>query len=151
MKKLLYLSFTFILVLILGISCVFAQVGINSSNAVPNSSAGLDVDFTNKGLLIPRVTTAQRNAISSPADGLFIFNTDCQTFNYYNGGAWIAIGNISNISAPGSITGNSTPCMNATGVSYSISTVANATSYSWTVPSGASITGGQGTSIITVN
>ncbi len=51
----------------------------------------------------------------------------------------------------GSITGNTTVCNNETGVSYSISSVSGATSYNWTVPSGASVASGQGTTSITVN
>jgi len=58
-----------------------------------------------------------------------------------------------NIPTPsgGSISGNSTPCTNATGVSYSISGTSYANRFQWTVPSGASISSGQGTSTITVN
>jgi hypothetical protein len=52
---------------------------------------------------------------------------------------------------PGTITGLSTVCQNQNGVTYSISPVSNATSYSWTVPSGASITAGSGTTAITVD
>jgi len=41
----------------------------------PHPSAELDVQSTNKGLLPPRLTTAERNAIAEPATGLLIFNT----------------------------------------------------------------------------
>ncbi|MGQ0826970.1 MAG: T9SS type A sorting domain-containing protein [Bacteroidota bacterium] len=51
---------------------------------------------------------------------------------------------------PGTITGPTTTCDGKTGVIYSISAVANATSYSWTVPTGASITTGQGTTSVNV-
>ncbi|MBI4945652.1 MAG: T9SS type A sorting domain-containing protein [Bacteroidetes bacterium] len=50
----------------------------------------------------------------------------------------------------GTISGPSAACANQTGVIYSVASVANATSYNWTVPTGASITAGQGTSTITV-
>ena len=52
---------------------VRAQVGIGVSS--PDSSAALDITSTNKGLLAPRLTTAQRTAISNPASGLVIYNT----------------------------------------------------------------------------
>ncbi|MFZ2286207.1 MAG: hypothetical protein WAV93_04405 [Bacteroidales bacterium] len=52
---------------------------------------------------------------------------------------------------PGLISGNATPCVNATGVVYSISPVATATSYLWEVPVGVEIISGQGTISITVN
>ena len=52
--------------------------------------------------------------------------------------------------SPGSITGQGTVPPNITGLTYSITAVANATSYSWTVPTGWTITAGQGTVSITV-
>jgi len=52
---------------------------------------------------------------------------------------------------PVSITGNSTPCANSSGVVYSCPSVSGATSYTWTVPAGATIASGQGTNSITVN
>ncbi|MCX6244864.1 MAG: T9SS type A sorting domain-containing protein [Bacteroidetes bacterium] len=51
--------------------------------------------------------------------------------------------------APGTISGNATPCVNST-ESYSITAVPNATTYNWTVPSGATVQSGQGTAAVTV-
>jgi trimeric autotransporter adhesin len=51
-------------------------------------SAMLDVKSTNKGLLIPRLTTVQRNAISSPAAGLLVFDTTLGGIYYYAAGTW---------------------------------------------------------------
>ncbi len=51
-----------------------AQVGIGTTT--PNANAALDVESTTQGMLYPRMTTAQRDAIASPAKGLTIFNTD---------------------------------------------------------------------------
>ena len=51
------------------------NVSISPTGNAPDNSAALDIrDFTNKGVLIPRLTTAQRNAIPSPANSLLIFN-----------------------------------------------------------------------------
>ena len=69
-------------------STIQAQVGINSTNANPDNSAMLDVVSTNKGILIPRMTTTQRNLINTPANGLMIYNATDSVFNYYNGTAW---------------------------------------------------------------
>ena len=58
--------------------CLLAQntgVGINPTGSAPDPSAGLDVNYTNKGFLQPRLTTTQRNAIANPASGLSIYNT----------------------------------------------------------------------------
>ncbi len=68
--------------------CLFAQVGINANSSAPDASAGLDVDFSNKGFLPPRMTTVQRNGIASPAEGLVVYNLDEKALNMYNGVAW---------------------------------------------------------------
>lgn len=62
------------------------NVGIGT--ATPNASAALDITSTNKGVLLPRMTSAQRNAIPSPAEGLLVYNLDCKELNYYNGTTW---------------------------------------------------------------
>jgi uncharacterized protein (TIGR02145 family) len=54
-------------------------------------------------------------------------------------------------STPGTITGTQNPCQYETGVPYSINAVTGATSYNWTVPSGATVASGQGTTAITVD
>lgn len=71
-------------------SSSFCQsVSINSSGAVADTSAMLDVKSTTKGLLIPRMTAAQKNAIFQPATGLLVYQTDGETgFYYFNGTAW---------------------------------------------------------------
>lgn len=56
------------------------DVGIGT--AAPNPSAALDVSATDKGLLIPRVSTGQRDAILLPATGLMIYNTETESFEY---------------------------------------------------------------------
>ncbi len=132
----------------------FAQnIGINSTGAAPNSEALLDIDAApgnNKGFLMPRLTTAQRDAMGATTEGLQIYNLDCHTINYYNGAVWVPIGNTGSVTTPGAITGNTTVAENATGETYSIAAVTGATGYNWTVPTGASITAGQGTTTITV-
>lgn len=52
----------------------YAQVGINTPT--PDGSAALDIYSQNKGMLIPRLTTAKRDAISNPANSLLIYDTD---------------------------------------------------------------------------
>ena len=61
---------------------VFAQVGIGT--ITPNASSVLDVSSTTQGMLTPRMTTAQRVAIVSPADGLMVYDTDLKTFYHFN-------------------------------------------------------------------
>ena len=54
-------------------------------------SAILQTDSTTLGFLPPRMTTAQRDAISSPAAGLMVYNTSTNKLNFYNGTAWEAV------------------------------------------------------------
>jgi hypothetical protein len=55
----------------------YAQsVGVNTDGSTPDNSALLDVKGTTKGILIPRMTEAQRIAIASPANGLMVYQTN---------------------------------------------------------------------------
>ncbi len=66
---------------------VFSQgVAINNNGASPDASALLDVNGTNAGMLIPRLTLIQRNALVNPATSLIIFQTNNTTGYYYNSG-----------------------------------------------------------------
>ena len=63
-------------------------VSINNTSAVAHTSSMLDITSTTKGLLIPRMTTAQRNAIVAPATGLMVYDTNLNGVWFYNGSAW---------------------------------------------------------------
>jgi hypothetical protein len=110
---------------------ILAQsVGIGTST--PDPSARLDVSDNQRGILIPRLTTAQRNAITTPARSLLIYNTDCDEYQYYiPGTGWVSI--LTNVTAGGRGVGTLT-AFPATGISASgftahWSPVAGATSY----------------------
>jgi hypothetical protein len=62
--------------------CFGQNVGIGTT--APNSKAILEVKSTDKGILFPRLTNAQRDAIVNPPNGLHIFNTDQRCLNYYD-------------------------------------------------------------------
>lgn len=62
------------------------NVAINTDGSTANSSSMLDIKSTTKGVLIPRMTAAQKTAIMSPATGLLIFQTDGTAGFYYNAG-----------------------------------------------------------------
>jgi uncharacterized protein (TIGR02145 family) len=67
------------LILIFTVICTFSQVAISTDDSNADGSAMLDVKSTNKGFLIPRMTHAQMDAISAPANGLMVFCNDCGT------------------------------------------------------------------------
>jgi hypothetical protein len=70
-----------LLLLVLFYSSASAQgVAVNNQSIPPDASAVLDVSSSSKGLLIPRLTTAERNTISQPATALLIFNNDVKQF-----------------------------------------------------------------------
>lgn len=68
-----------------------AQVAITASGGSADASALLDVQSTDKGLLLPRMTEAEMNTITSPAAGLMVYCTDCtpKAINFFNGTSWI--------------------------------------------------------------
>ncbi|MFH2141612.1 MAG: hypothetical protein ABIJ97_04260 [Bacteroidota bacterium] len=118
------------------------NIGINSTGAAPNASALLDLDASpdyNKGLLIPRLTTTQRDAISNPAEALLIFNTDTKCVNIYKSGAWWEL---CGICTPMPSTANAgTDQLNISGTSTTLT--GNAPTYgigTWSIISG---TGGN--------
>jgi hypothetical protein len=69
-------------------STTFAQISINDDGSAPDPSAMLDVKSNDKGFLPPRMTTAERDLISSPADGLVIINTTTNCLEVYFSPAW---------------------------------------------------------------
>lgn len=99
MKQSLFLSS---LVLITASSISYSQVGIGTTS--PDVSAALDVKSTNKGLLPPRMTEADRDAITTPATGLTLWCTNCGAngeMQVYNGSVWTnMIGGPASVSPP---------------------------------------------------
>lgn len=80
-----------ILCLLIILQDAFGQsLGVNTSGAPAHSSSILDVSSTTKGVLVPRMTKAQKNAIAAPATGLLIFqeSPDSIGFHFYNGSRW---------------------------------------------------------------
>jgi hypothetical protein len=90
-------------VLLVGVSLgayhglIAQNMGINVNGSAPHPSALLDIDAAGlaanakRGLLIPRVTTAEMNAIATPAASLLVFNTTVGRFHYWSGTAWVPI------------------------------------------------------------
>jgi uncharacterized protein (TIGR02145 family) len=106
-----------------------AQVGIGTKN--PAASAALEIESTTKGLLLPRMTTTERNGISTPVAGLVIYNTTANGLQWFDGTVWYdsrtqTTDDPFTIDAPednynltlGAVTYNGTSVIDATGIGY---------------------------------
>lgn len=114
-----------------------AQTGIGTTT--PDASAKLDITSTSKGLLAPRMTSTQKGNITSPANGLLVYQTDTPTGFYVNTGtsaspAWLRVntdwtksGNdiaftTGNVSTTGNLTGGNTATSKLSGFVSNVST-----------------------------
>jgi len=119
------------LIIAAGNSAAAQGVGISETSITPDASAVLEVRSTARGLLPPRMTEAERNAIASPATGLTVFNSTTNRFNVYDGSSWIQLAAIPDnfIAQTTSIVSTtSTTLTNVTGLS-SFSLTASSTYY----------------------
>ena len=100
MKKLFFIGLCLIT-----INATAQSVAINNDGSAADNSAILDLKSNNQGVLVPRMTQANRNAITSPATGLMIFQTDNTPGFYYNAGTpatpnWQPVGGASTSAYP---------------------------------------------------
>lgn len=72
-------------------------LSIRTDGMTADASAILDVQSFTKGMLIPRMTSVERNGISSPATGLMVFVTTDNSFYYYDGINWVTFANKTNL------------------------------------------------------
>jgi hypothetical protein len=124
------------------ISIINAQTGIGTT--APNASAKLEIAATDKGLLIPRMTLAQKGNIASPANGLLIYQTDGVPGFYVNTGTsssavwtrinmdWVKTGNdiaytAGNVSTTGTLTGGNSSTSSISGFGANINTQSGTT------------------------
>lgn len=127
-----------LLILLFPLQILHAQgVGINANNQPPDPSAILDVADQTKGMLIPRMTEQQRNAIPNPAYGLLILNTTTGCLNMWDGSFWMQ--SCFQCAYTPQITGNTSPCEGST-LQLSATSIPGA-SYVWTGPNNFSASG----------
>lgn len=81
---------TLLLIAVCAIPAISQNNNVGIGTTTPDVSAILDVESNEKGMLVPRMNTIQRLNISSPAQGLLVYDTDVDCFFYFNAGsnAW---------------------------------------------------------------
>jgi hypothetical protein len=129
--------YSFIVLLLVSVKS-FSQTGIGTTT--PNASAKLEISSTDKGLLIPRMTAAQRAAITTPANGLLVYQTDSEIGFYVNTGTsasptwtrvnsnWTRSGNdisysLGNISTTGALTGGNSSTSSLSGFAANVTSI----------------------------
>ena len=95
MRKLLRLLLASAIAGTIHYNAISQSLGVNTTGAPAANSAILDVSSTDKGMLVPRMSKAQKNAIAAPATGLLIFqdSPDSVGFHYYDGTVWTWLAN----------------------------------------------------------
>jgi hypothetical protein len=125
----------------------FSQsVSISTSGSPADASSMLDISSTSKGLLIPRMSTAQRNGIPSPATSLLIFNTTTNCYESYVSGAWFSVSCPTPCSPPSSppATANTST---ATSIAWNWNSVSDATGYKWSTANNYANAADNGSSV----
>ncbi len=155
-------GFSFIVGILLSVQA-FAQTGIGTTT--PNASAKLEVAATDKGLLIPRLTSVQKDAIVSPANGLLVYQTDAVAGFYVNSGTpsskvwtrvnmdWTRTGNdiaytVGNISTTGALTGGNISTSSISGFAANVATIS--ANYSLTATDNGKVLQSTSSSAITI-
>jgi len=94
----IYIRHFILVICLLLLNSMFGQVGIGTNS--PDSSAALEITSptNNKGVLLPRLTQAQRIGISSPASGLLVYQTNGTSgLYYYDGSDWLRFGEVQTV------------------------------------------------------
>lgn len=91
-------------VLVAGTNQVFAQIKIGDNPGTIDPNAVLELESTTKGFILPRMTAVQRNAISSPAQGMMVYDTDATCTFVYRGTAWYSLCSVSDLTASNGVT-----------------------------------------------
>lgn len=88
MKK---LSLILIIAFLLNSHLINGQVAVTTDGTLPDNSALLDIKSSSTGLLLPRLSTEERNQVPTPAAGLIIYNTTTNHINYFSGTRWCQV------------------------------------------------------------
>jgi len=117
MKSVFSLLFSFLFILVFSVSA-FAQIGIGTKTPAPSAALEVTSNGNNKGILIPRVSATQKDAIVTPAEGLLVYQTTAPVgFYYYSGTSWKMIANATDVATAATATKLSSP-RNINGVAF---------------------------------
>ena len=158
----MYKVFLILFSLILSLQS-YGQTGIGTTT--PNASAKLEIAATDKGLLIPRLTVTQKGNISSPANGLLVYQTDGVVGFYVNTGTsaspvwtrinmdWLKTGNdiaftTGNVSTTGTLTGGNSSTSSLSGFTANVASIS--ANYSITASDNGKVIQTTGASAITI-
>jgi hypothetical protein len=93
MSKLLFMSKIIgLFICVIASGQLHAQVSVNNDGSSPHSSAMLEIKSNSKGLLPPRMTWSQIQAIANPAEGLTVYDTGIKSLRMFNGKEWVVLG-----------------------------------------------------------
>jgi len=127
------------LVTLLGSNQNIAQnVGIGAESFTPDSSAMLEVKSTDKGFLPPRMTTVERYSIQYPAEGLWVFDLDINTYYFWGNGFWWKVCSLKECPGFSVTAGSNSPVIAGSTINLNAN-VSGGTSpytYNWSGPSG---------------
>jgi hypothetical protein len=141
-------------VLCLAYGLISRAQGVNiGSNTPPDPNATLEVSGTNGGLLLPRLTTSQRNALQNPPEGLQIYNTTNKCVEVWFPSGWKPTGCDCNSAPPmpNQIQGPALVCPADTLVSFSVPQVQGAVQYQWVIDNQDTLVSSNGGDTISVN
>ena len=88
---------------VFGLNAAYAQNNVGIGTTTPNANAILEMQSTTQGVLVPRMTTIQRNAIAAPSEGLLVYDTDVNCFFFYESSttSWLSLCNAGGVGPQG--------------------------------------------------
>lgn len=96
-------NFLAALAIVFGLNAAYAQNNVGIGTTTPNANAILEMQSTTQGVLVPRMTTVQRNAIATPSEGLLVYDIDVNCFFFYESAtaSWLSLCNAGGVGPQG--------------------------------------------------